>query len=218
MSYGINMLFSEASDKAEALDRMSRFVSNAFIRRKEWLELNKGYIPSARYGIEERMAGKIANENWLYRLFSFEFVWWEEKGIIGVISHDFLKNDDFSESVYFQNSCDQNYSYDEWPQIPYFTNIVEKYRNADDNVLKKELSWYDSDTDIGYARRTLVYEKIERGLDIQGLLGFNDSEVGGYQRFVMAAPINDMELMQLRVFGETLVGPTRKSKPIGQRA
>lgn len=209
MSYGINMLFSEASDKAEALDRMSRFVSNAFIRRKEWLELNKGYIPSARYMIKEKTAN-IADENWIYRLFSFKFAWWEEKGIIGVSSDDFLKNDDFSESVYFQNSCDQDYSYDEWPQIPYFTNIVEKYRDADGNVLKKEfskrsLTWYDSDTDIGYARRTLVYEKIERGLDIQGFLDFNDSGVGGYQRFVMTAPINDMELMQLRIYGEMLV-------------
>lgn len=50
MSYGISILFAQAENKAEAFQKMSNFVASVWDRRYGWLDQNRYYIPSHKYG------------------------------------------------------------------------------------------------------------------------------------------------------------------------
>ena len=73
----------------------------------------------------------------------------------------------FDASIYFQNSCDQDYEFNEWNGVPIFEQIANKWANAtDDEVARKYLeenssSWDDEEPlDNDYYRRTFAYDEI----------------------------------------------------------
>lgn len=128
---------------------------------------------------------------------------------MGVVCDDFLKDETFSEGVYFQDGTDQDYDLHIWPKSPYFHETIDRYKDMDDGELKGIIDWYDpADTDRDYYLRSAIFSIIERDLEIENLLDYNDSETGRYEKFVMSVPVGDPELFRLRIFADARYGNT----------
>ena len=52
----------------------------------------------------------MADDNWLYEIFNFRFVYWEKEKLLAVLGEKFPQEakDLMDVSIYFQNSTDQN--------------------------------------------------------------------------------------------------------------
>lgn len=129
MSYYFDMSFWHASNLPDALEK-----AHALVKQMSDLNLMKFTIkdniyfaPSVRLNADSHF-GYVANKNWLYSLFNYRFVFWEKHnllGLVGILPENGPKADGI---FYFQNSCCQNYDFDEYPlNIPFFKNKVEKF-------------------------------------------------------------------------------------------
>lgn len=134
MSYSFDMCFWSARTLADALKKAQAVVaamSDKAIMEKI-IEDNLYFVPSLRNHVKPenwRMAMQ-ADENWLYRLFNYRFVYWKEQRLLGMVGVLPEAGPKAMGCVYFQNSCDQDYSLDTWPvKIPFFKNRVEKIRS-----------------------------------------------------------------------------------------
>lgn len=110
------------------------------------------------------------NKDWIIRLFTFRWYWDFEKGVLMVYSIPKQLQHLFDNTVYFQNSCDRDYDFEEWSGIPYMEDISNKWKNMSDEEvinLYKESQYYDEDDDnehiqkfLDYYRRTMCYDEI----------------------------------------------------------
>ena len=88
-------------------------------------------------------------------------------------------------SIYFQNSTDQNYDFQEWLEgnIPFFKEHVETITNMPQSKLFDICKDYlDEDTDLSnpeielYMRQSLLYQRIFSALELQSWLYADDSK------------------------------------------
>ncbi|MBQ8567302.1 MAG: hypothetical protein IJ445_06960 [Clostridia bacterium] len=70
-------------------------------------------------------------------------------------------------TCHFQNSCDQDYDFEDWKGVPYFEFIAEKWKNATDSEVIEHYRndrGYDYDeeyaSDLDYYRRSFAYDEI----------------------------------------------------------
>lgn len=96
---------------------------------------NFHYMPSlnsCKRGVFEGasdMAKKEADEAWVRNsIFSYRFFYISEHNLLGVFSIPDAVTDIFDCTVHFQNSCDQDYEFEEWKGIPLFEKIAEKWK------------------------------------------------------------------------------------------
>lgn len=133
MSYGFDMCFWSARTLSAALKKAQEVVaamSKKAIMGKT-IEDNLYYAPSLRNRVnpENWNMAMQADETWLYRLFNYHFVFWKEQRLLGMVGVLPENGPKATGCVYFQNSCDQDYSLDTWPvKIPFFKDRVEKIR------------------------------------------------------------------------------------------
>lgn len=209
MSYGFNMLFAEAENIGDAF-----CIANAFVKRhctKEKMEKsildNEFFIPSLRNGVTPCTAAlsKTADKFWLYSLFTFRFVYWEKQHLLGLLRED---TDDWAESnqmqgkssVYFQNSCDKDYEFEEWPTfIPFFNTAVAEYKKmlkmpkgkvfsiikSQGGYTPDEDNEEDEISDVAYYIRTALYDHIFNVLDLNAWMYGRESEA--FERFSINA-------------------------------
>jgi hypothetical protein len=131
-------------------------------------------------------------------IFSYRFFYIPAHNLLGVFGTPDAVHDIFDTTVYFQNSCDQDYDFDEWKGIPVFEEIAEKWKNATDEETRKK---YDEkyglddeeDFDYEYQKKTFAYDEI-RGMCEKYL--YNKSEVvyvsmfGGYELYEIIGFVN----------------------------
>lgn len=139
MSYGFNMLFCEAATLGQAMCIAKNFVKRICTKEKMEKEIRENlyYIPSIRERAkpEDKVFCRTADRYWLYGLFNYRFVYWGKYQILGLLSESCDEWPASTEtkgscSVYFQNSCDQDYEFTEWPTfIPFFATTVQKYQH-----------------------------------------------------------------------------------------
>ena len=165
MSYGFDMCFWHAKSLASAMKKAAKVISaiNTPEQMCQRIDDNAYFVPSLLYRaqIEDWKMAMIADEKWLYSLFNFRFVYWKEYellGMVGVLPEDGPKPDG---AVYFQNSCDQNYSLSEWPaDIPFFRTKVKQYKAMLDlkpqKCLKRLLK-------LGFTDEETISEALEEG-------------------------------------------------------
>lgn len=165
MSYGFDMCFWHAKSLAAATKKAAKVISaiNTPEQMRQRIDDNAYFVPSILYRaqIEDWKMAMIADEKWLYSLFNFRFVYWKEYellGMVGVLPEDGPKPDG---TVYFQNSCDQNYSLSEWPaDIPFFKTKVKQYKAMLDlkpqKCLKRLLK-------LGFTDEETISEALEEG-------------------------------------------------------
>ena len=179
MSYGFNMVFAEVpkNDLGKAMAYAKEFVNTQMLKAKDIIKDNKYYVPSVLYcpfGIpkEADLAWKEADRFWLNQLFSFRFVYWGQYGILGCCLND-EQNDkvSFPLSVYFQNSCDQDYAYSDWEDgnISFFMDKIAEAKAADsEKVIADHGCGEECPED--YCRRAFLYDSIFSDLQLNDWL------------------------------------------------
>lgn len=127
---------------------------------------------------------KRENEDWIIRCFTHRWYWDFEKGVLMLYSIPKQLQRLFDNTVYFQNSCERDYDFEEWSGIKYMEDIANKWKNISNEEmtkLYKESSYYDEyDTDkliqkyLDYYRRTMCYDEIWNRIE---WTLYNDEEI-----------------------------------------
>ena len=128
MSYGFDMGFAQANSLQEAMAIALEYTQFQMTEKniRKTIRDNRYYIPSVRTGYiadeesKNRRADVLADtadRYWLEALFTFRFLYWEEHKLLGIVM---MPPENASEkwplSVYFQNSCDQDYPLSDWKE------------------------------------------------------------------------------------------------------
>lgn len=190
MSYAFDMAFATAADEKEAFVLARHYVEKCMEKKnaKKIIEDNDLYIPSSRFdniGEEARGIANFADKYWLESLFKFRFLYWPKYQLLGLVGSNRIDDPAFPMSVYFQNSTDQNYDFQEWLEgnIPFFKEYVERIQNIPFVRLMDTCRDYlDEDTDLSnpeielYMRQSLLYNRIFSALELKSWLYADDSK------------------------------------------
>lgn len=189
MSYGFDMAFAHDADEKAAFSLARSYVDKCMEKEnaRKFIEDNTIYIPSIRYShIEEATnMAEVADRYWLENLFKFRFLYWPKYRLLGLVGSNRIDDPAFPMSIYFQNSTDQNYDFQEWLEgnIPFFKEHVETITNMPQSKLFDICKDYlDEDTDLSnpeielYMRQSLLYQRIFSALELQSWLYADDSK------------------------------------------
>ena len=129
------------------------------------------YMPSIRYehlySNERPVVRDDADRAWAKGVFTMRFFYLAEHNLLGVFGVPDAACDIFDDSIYFQNSCDQDYEFETWEKVPVFALIAEKWKSASDEAVKakhteeRDGEWDEDEMpDLDYYRRTFAYDEI----------------------------------------------------------
>lgn len=129
------------------------------------------WLPSIRdeykYKDIDKFIVREINRSWVHNsLFKYRYFYIPQHELLGVFSLPDGFDDMFDNVSYFQNSCDQDYEFDEWKGVPIFEQIAEKWKNTtDENIRKHYIERYysiddDEDFDCDYYRKSFTYDEI----------------------------------------------------------
>lgn len=101
-------------------------------------------------------------------LFKFRWFFLKDLNLLGVYTDDESLKPLFDCTVYFQNSCDQDYEFEEWNGVAAFEQIAAKYKNmSDDDLIKKykekmndEWDGDEHTVDLQYYAKSFAYDEV----------------------------------------------------------
>lgn len=171
MSYSCTIHFKNI--KADKVYSFFQELKTKLISKTDEIaKYNFLWLPSIRNDYKyKNIDGFIVDDadcNWVQNcLFKYRYFYIPQHELLGVFSLPNGFDDMFDNVSYFQNSCDQDYEFDEWKGIPIFEQIAEKWKNATDEMVKVHYveKWdeYDEeDFDCDYYRRDFAYDDIWR--------------------------------------------------------
>jgi hypothetical protein len=181
MSYGFDMGFAQANSLQEAMAIALEYTQFQMTEKniRKTIRDNRYYIPSVRTGYiadEESknrrtdVLADTADRYWLEALFTFRFLYWEEHKLLGIVM---MPPENASEkwplSVYFQNSCDQDYPLSDWKEgnIPFFANAAAKAENYTAEEIRAKFDYEIEDENLEYYRRNACYNDIFEALALE---------------------------------------------------
>lgn len=181
MSYGFDMGFTQANSLQEAMAIALKYTQFQMTEKniRKTIRDNRYYIPSVRTGYiadeesKNRRADVLADtadRYWLEALFTFRFLYWEEHKLLGIVM---MPPENASEkwplSVYFQNSCDQDYPLSDWKEgnIPFFANAAAKTENYTAEEIRAKFDYEIEDENLEYYRRNTCYNDIFEALALE---------------------------------------------------
>ena len=181
MSYGFDMGFAQANSLQEAMAIALKYTQFQMTEKniRKTIRDNRYYIPSVRTGYiadeesKKRRADVLADtadRYWLEALFTFRFLYWEEHKLLGIVM---MPPENASEkwplSVYFQNSCDQDYPLSDWKEgnIPFFANAAAKAENYTAEEIRAKFDYEIEDENLEYYRRNTCYNDIFEALALE---------------------------------------------------
>lgn len=147
--------------KETATERIDKIAEDEFL-----------YMPSVRhdhlYKDVRPIVVQDADKAWSKSaVFTMRFFYLAEHNLLGVFGVPSSVEEIFDATIYFQNSTDQDYEFDEWKGVPIFEQIAERWKTStDEDVIRKyceERGMWDEDEGdipIDYYRRTFAYEEI----------------------------------------------------------
>lgn len=168
MSYSFGMFFKQLENKSEIFDIFDVVNKIAWENGREMVKDNYSFWPSQVYGEN----ASVANSFWLDRVFTFNFVYWEEHKLLALVGYDFPKDIEnvFDCHICFQNGTDQDYEYSEWnDKITFFKNTKELFMKNNPEELKELFLQYnmsyvydnkDEEDMTDYYTRSLLYKII----------------------------------------------------------
>lgn len=216
MSYSINLFFNTKPcfTKEEAFEKALLFTEK-LIQPENALKLiedNLLYFPSEKENLNmETKKPTIGDRYFLDLLFSPQFIYWTKHHMFAVIGdYAFLKSEYIN--ALFQDSCDQDYEYEEWNGLP-FTSLIKAIKNGemDDQVIEKYSEIYGKREvmdDISYFRKFFLYKYIEEKLSIQNILMDNDSTE--FIRFSVNALNSPKKHMDMEILMRTAINSKKE--------
>lgn len=180
MSYSFGMYFKQLNKEDDIVSILELISKRLYENRGEYIEENRSFIPSFK-GLILDESKKEADEYWLFSLFNISCVYWKEYNLLGVSGYDYeCLVDIFPTHIGFQNSCDQDYDYEEWGDLIDIFNQKRdfiKNCNVDDilNIMNNKYkdSHYSKEEileDLEYYKKTALYEEIFNLLDLDNWL------------------------------------------------
>lgn len=181
MSYGFDMGFAQANSLQEAMAIALEYTRSQMAEKniRKTIRDNRYYIPSVRTGYiadeesKTRRADVLADtadRYWLEALFTFRFLYWKEHKLLGIVMMPPESvNEKWPLSVYFQNSCDQDYPLSDWKEgnIPFFANAAAKAENYTAEEIRAKVDYEIEDEDLEYYRRSTCYNDIFETLALE---------------------------------------------------
>ena len=177
MSYGCQISFKTISAdeiyaffqqfKKACIDNIENFAKENYafsppFKRCSWKPIEIDYT-------EEFCELEKSIETWAKNsIFKFRWFYLKDLKLLGVYSADESLKPLFDCTVYFQNSCDQDYEFEEWNGVAAFEQIAAKYKNMSDDELVKQYrermgdEWCADEhtVDLQYYAKSFAYEEI----------------------------------------------------------
>lgn len=158
------------------------------------------YMPSIKNDYmlknDSEWAKEQLDRGWMRNsVFSYRFFYIPEHKLLGVFGVPNEVEKIFDLTCYFQNSCDQDYDFEEWKGIPIFEQIAENWKNATNEEVYNTFEYpeeHEEPIDYDYYRRSNAYNEIwkmcERYLyheeDVVYLSMFGGYEIAEQKGFV----------------------------------
>lgn len=169
MSYSCTIYFKNIKAD-EVYSFFQKIKKRVISKTDEIAKDNFLWLPSIRNShrfkdIDEFIDDEI-NKSWVQNsLFKYRYFYIPQHELLGVFSLPDGFDDMFDNVSYFQNSCDQDYEFDEWKGVPIFEQIAEKWKNQTDEMVQAYYSvrwgeYDDDDLDCDYHRRSFAYDEI----------------------------------------------------------
>lgn len=117
---------------------------------------------------------KLMAERWAQTcVFSYRYFYSDKYHLLGIFSIPKCMYHMFDGTVYFQNSCDQDYDLKDWDNIKQFEEVYNKWQNVPEKVIAVA---YNEDMDenvsddklkerISYFRRSKAYDEIWENIE-----------------------------------------------------
>lgn len=118
---------------------------------------------------EEFFELKKSIETWAKNsIFKFRWFFLKDLNLLGVYTDDESLKPLFDCTIHFQNSCDQDYEFEEWNGVAAFEQIAAKYKNmSDDDLIKKykekmndEWDGDEHTVDLQYYAKSFAYDEV----------------------------------------------------------
>jgi len=191
MSYELSMQFKEV--KGDILKEIAKIKFELKQKINTIIEENISYIPSMRFenrGLPDNVL-EAKDSAWLQKVMTFKVVCWPQYNLIGIVAPYDIEG---AKKVFFQNSCDQDYDYSEWPEIEFFQKIIKEVDSMKAEQLMEIFSDWD-DTPLDYIKRSYVYNKVCEELGVIRWL-YNQKEISEeYSHMKISLFDEDIELI-----------------------
>lgn len=196
----VNKLFEEENAKIILEGNIHNFPSKRLSRgHDKFVELiNKPFIEDKvcdDLSFYERQMIDEADEQYLYDLFSFTFVYFRGASLLCLIGSGYPISiaAEFDGRYEFQNSTDQDYSFKYWKQLSKFQKGIEIIKNIKSikelvlfykDVLDEDFGVYEDNTDLEYEKRTLCYRYIETMMGVERWI-YGEKDTDKYFTFAL---------------------------------
>lgn len=167
MSYSATINFKTVKE-GELYEFLKKIKDTCKEKFAEIAKDNFIYMPSIKNDYMMKNDSEYAKEQldraWMRNsVFSYRFFYIPEHNLLGVFSLPSEVEFIFDSTCYFQNSCDQDYAFEDWKGVPIFEQIAEKWKNASDKKVYKSFEYpdeHEEPIDYDYYRRSFAYEEI----------------------------------------------------------
>lgn len=169
MSYSCTVSFKEisAEDVYYFLVKVKREILKHI---PEIAEDNYAYAPFVRYFRKpfselEKYAEKECCRGWVRQCLTYRYFYHPTRHLLGIYGLPDSVRDMFDDTIYFQNSTDQDYPFETWNKVEPFRIIAEQYQHNSVVLNSRIRKQYDIDYEdfydnIDYWKRTACYDEI----------------------------------------------------------
>lgn len=165
MSYSCYVSFKQIP--AEEVYNFLLSLKEAIKRKfKDIAKDNYLFCPTVRYlhtpySKLKTYAERSCTENWVTQCVSkFRYFYWKEYNLLGVYGVPDCIRDLFDDTIYFQNSVDQDYEFETWDKINVFRDVATKWKNSSEAYVKHTANIDEDDFDVEYHRKSCCYNEI----------------------------------------------------------
>ena len=163
MSYSCEISFKEINSE-EVYDFLVTLKNKLIDNIESIAKYNYMYAPFVRYQHKpytklENYSDIECNNSWVKQVFTYRYFYLEEYNLLGIYGLPNSVQNLFDDTIYFQNSTDQDYDLTTWDKIKLFKNAADKWKNCTNNYIIQTQDC-DEDDDIEYNRRSGCYSEI----------------------------------------------------------
>jgi len=168
MSYYCEIHFKqiEAENVFDFLKEFKRCAIEKIPETAKDVAYNSPLAEEIIFGGDEIVLDELKNKTIAWgrdSVFSYRYFYNKELKLLGIYGVDPQLTDIFDDVIAFQNSTDQDYSFDTWDKIEPFHRIADKWKNMSDDDIKAVYMKDHTDTeefDADYYRRSYAYAQI----------------------------------------------------------
>lgn len=163
MSYSCEISFKEINPE-DVYDFLVALKNKLIDNIENIAKDNYIYAPFVRYQHKpytklENYSDIECNNSWVKQVFTYRYFYLKEYNLLGIYGLPSSVQHLFNDTIYFQNSTDQDYDLTNWDKIKLFKDVADKWKNCTNNYIIQTQDC-DEDDDIEYNRKSGCYSEI----------------------------------------------------------